>query len=778
MFTLLLTASKLSFTPISSWPLIVGTAVLLALLSIYFYSRVRGDFSAGKRRLLTALRIMAFMCLILVLLQPAINIKSRESRRPKILVLVDGSASMNLPYLPGSDYDSSRSRASVAAEFTRALIEKLPRRFEKQIFLFSDTLAEISASELAERRPGEGAGIGPANMEPSSRPGVKSPRASSMPSLSEGGREARAGSPRSALGLALTEASRRVGNAPGAVVLISDGASSYGPDPSRVARALSLPVYGVVAAEEGRFRDIEVSEVLSPSSGFVGSEIPVLVRVKGHGLENLDVPVTISEAGLIVSRGTLKLAGSAHTELLLSLRPAATAGVHFYELRVPAVGGEASTLNNLKRFAVEAVSEKLKITYLEGDLTWDFRFLKRELESDPRLETTFALVSGWKAGSPNVKTVSTSVPAGLGGASVVIVGDGAARYINPGLWRNIEELVFSGGGVLFAGVEGLAQMPASARGLLPVELRRPEKWGPRGFMDVALTAQGLEHPVCEVEKDPALNRESWEEVSPLIGTSAIERAKPGTSVLLRGYSEDVESPVLVAGNFGKGRVLLAGAGGLWRWGFTLPGMGGSKRLYPSLISNAVSWLSESSRESKFEVVPAKWVFESGDDVLFDAREVDEVSSARLEVRDASGRQTLLSVSAAGDEASRALRFGTLRPGVYSYKASASQAGRTLSFQGRFMVDTTGAEDRSLFPDPRLLSYISQASGGTSFRAGQADAGQVDAGQLDKLVREISAFGDKVVVERQVRLWNHPFLFVLFTCLLALEWWLRRRSGLP
>ncbi len=757
MLTLLFTARKLTFTPIASWPLVAGTAVLLALLSVYIYSRARGDFNAGKRRFLITLRVLAFACVALALLQPSINIRSRENRRLNVMVLVDGSASMNLPYLPGAEGDSARSRASVAAEFSAALAEKLPRRFEKQLFVFSDTLTETGPEELVTAVPQPGRDAAPA---------------------------ARVGAPRSALGLALTEAGRRIGNAPAAVVLVSDGAASYGPDPSGVARTLSFPVYTVAAAEEGRFRDAEVSEVLSPSTGFTGSEIPVLVRVKGHGLENLELPVTISEAGLPVSAGRVRLAGSAHSELLLSVRPA-TAGVHFYEVRVPAVKREISGLNNAKYFAVEAVSERLKVVYLEGDLTWDFRFLKRALESDPRLETTVSLVKGWNAGSPRVRNVSTGVPPGLAGAAVVIVGDGAAGHLAPGVWRTISEFVSSGGGVLFAGVDGLAQAPAEARELLPVSLRPAQSWGPQRLMDVALTDRGAQHPVCQVENDPALIRDSWKDVSPLMGVAAVDRAEPGASVLLEGRSEDEAWPLLVAGSFGRGRVLLAGAGGFWRWGFTLPGVGGSKRLFPGLVSNAVSWLSETGGQRRFAVVPARWVFESGDDVRFLVRGVDDTSAVRVEVTDAGGARTHVSGAAQGGTKGdvapaegRAPAFGRLEPGAYSYTASGSQAGKALSSRGSFMVDTTGAEDRSLFPDPRLLSYVAQASGGKSFRAGDARTGRMDEAQLERLVREISAFGDKVVVERQVRLWNHPVLLVLFTCLLALEWWFRRRSGLP
>jgi hypothetical protein len=118
-------------------------------------------------------------------------------------------------------------------------------------------------------------------------------------------------------------------------------------------------------------------------------------------------------------------------------------------------------------------------------------------------------------------------------------------------------------------------------------------------------------------------------------------------------------------------------------------------------------------------------------------------------------------------------FGALEPGTYDYKASYyedsyGEKGERSVSAGSFLVDANGPEYRNLFPDSRLLTYVSEASGGKFFTTDQVDA----------LAREIQTFGEKATVERQVKLWNHPLLFLAFTMFVAIEWWLRRRSGLP
>jgi hypothetical protein len=500
---------------------------------------------------------------------------------------------------------------------------------------------------------------------------------------------------------------------------------------------------------------------------------------------------------------------------------------------VPPIKGEASIVNNSASFAVRVLSEKLKVLYLEGGLTWDFAFLKRQLESDPTLETTFALVSGRKTKLPALVNFISSVPVDLGRSSVVFVGDGAGRYIGGDAWRSLDTFVSSGGGLFIVGADGLKEIPESARRLLPARLVRPETWGPAEYLDCRVTFDGLNHPICDVEEDASSNPNSWRDISPLLGSHVIDSAKPGSTVLFEAGPEGKSFPVIVAGSYGRGRVLLVAASGLWRWGFSLPGAGGSDRLFSGFASNALWWLSETEKDKGPDMKPQSWVFENGEEITFSGRgrvegtaegEVEgrarvngsgagETWSLRLDVTDKNGKILAPLFTRRTGADSLVVDFGVLAPGTYNYKVSsvgevgrtapAGEAGPTISVgearrtaaaggvggstsagqarrtapsgevahpisAGSFVVDSNGPEYRNLFPDSRLLTYVSEASGGKSFKPDEVDV----------LAREIQTFGEKAIVERQVRLWNHPLLFSVFTMFVAIEWWLRRRSGLP
>jgi hypothetical protein len=768
---LLLSIKRLSFSPVFSGLLLLALALLLTLLVVLFYTRKDARISAQRRRLLLGLRIAAFMCIMLALLQPAVSLESRESRRPRVFILVDGSASMKLPFDLAAAEDSSRSRADVAIGVAQSLLKKLPRRFDSSVYVFSDSLRAIERkSVLSAPREAPIVASGSRSVPTASR----APRESAIPTGFSARRSAALADvpgSRTALGQALEDISARAGKTPAAVVVISDGASTFGPDPTEVAKRIWLPVYTVLAANEGSFRDIEITEVLHPTSGYAGTEVPVLIRVKGHGLENLDVPLSISEGESVVSRGMLKLAGSAETEILLSVKPR-SAGLHFFKVSVPVVKGEASAVNNATSFALRVLSEKLKLLYLEGDLTWDFTFLKRQLESDPKLETTFALVSGRKIALPTVEGFVSSAPGGVGRSSVVIIGDGAARYLGPEMWRSLENFVSSGGGLFIVGAEGLNEMPASAQKLLPAQLLKPGARGPREYLNCKLTFDGLNHPICDIEKEASSNANGWREISPLLGSHVIDSVKPGASVLVEAAIGDKSFPVIVAGSYGKGRVLLVGASGFWRWGFSLPGMGGSDKLFSGFTSNAIWWLSEAEKDKSLDIKPQSWVFESGEEVTFAARGASKgaggESNLTLEVTDKNGKTLAPVLTKMTGTDSLVADFGALESGTYNYRASYVRDGEPTAFSGRFLVDANGPEYRNLFPDSRLLTYVSEASGGKFFRTDQVEV----------LSREIETFGEKATVERQVKLWNHPLLFLAFTMFVAIEWWLRRRSGLP
>jgi|GEM_PF-2778113 len=739
---MLLSVKNISFSPVSSWVLILAIVLILIVFVARFYAPKDPRISAKRKRLLIILRVAAFVCVIWALLQPVVNLESKESRRPQVFVLIDGSASMKLPFDVATPSDSSHSREDTAVGFARRLLGKLPRRFESSVFVFSDSLRKLD-----------------------SRPGV--PIIARLPvsglfSTSADSAILSASGSRSSLGQALEDISSKAGRAPAAVVVISDGANTFGPDPTRVAKTVSLPVYTVLSAKEGPLRDIEITEILHPTSGYANTEMPLLIRVRGYGLENLTVPLSISEGETIVARGVLKLAGAAETEIALSIRPN-SAGLHFYRASIPVIRGEVSTVNNEASFALKVLSEKLNVLFIEGEISWDFEFLKRQLDSDPRLSPTYVLVSSRRAQPPSFAGLVTSMPGGFGRNSVVFICDGAARYLRPDTWRSLDNFVSSGGGLFIVGAEGLSGIPAFAQKLLPAQLAKPDLWEPPEFINCRLTFAGLNHPIFEVEKEAAENASSWREISPLLGSHVIGAVKPGASVLVEGITDNRSFPVIVAGPCARGKVLFIAASGVWRWGFSVPGVGGSDRLFSGFVSNAIWWLSETEKDTTLDVTPRSWVFENGEEVIFSGRGVPQVI-------DKNGKILRPILTRRVGEDSLLTDYGILKPGNFSYEASPQGEAKqgAASVSGRFIVDSNGPEFRNLIPDARLLDYVSEASGGKSFRIDQADA----------LAHDIQTFEEKATVERQVKLWNNPLLFLAFTLLIATEWWLRRRSGLP
>jgi hypothetical protein len=442
--------------------------------------------------------------------------------------------------------------------------------------------------------------------------------------------------------------------------------------------------------------------------------------------------------------------------------------VHFYRVSIPVVEGEASPENNTVSFPLAVMSEKVKVLFIQGDLSWDFTFLKRQLQSDPRLETTFALASDWRAGLPAAAPFVAPSPALLRQNSVVVLSGGAVSQIGDETWRILAEFVSSGGGLFLIGAAGLDEMPSLAGDVLPATLRRPELWGPKVHLSCRLTFEGLNHAICDVERDASSSADSWKDVSPLAGAHVLGKARRGALVLVETDGAEERFPVVVAGPHGRGRVLLVAASGIWRWGFSLPAAGGSDQLFPRFVSNAVWWLSQSEKEGSRKVGPASWVFQNGEEVVFSATGGTQEETLNLELTDESGELLVPVLTGRSGTDTINASFGILKPGTYDYRAHFGGDSGAAGFDGRFVVDTMGPEYGSLFPDPGLLAYVSEASGGRFF----------NADEVDELAREIETFGDKATVEKQVRLWNHPLLFAVFAASMALEWWLRRRSGLP
>jgi len=748
--------------------LFVLLAIGAVVYAVYVYRRTDAPLPRATRTTLTVLRALFLLILLAILCRPVLSLAVASGADRGVLVLLDRSMSM---LLPGSR-DGER-RLDEIQRVREGLEASLAKKYPVSMVPFAGTVGEPLAAEEAF-----GDSLGSAT------------------SLS-GALEQ---------GMAASGLSMR----PGAVLLVSDGTQTEGPDPLAAARRLGVPVSTIPLGSDRPVRDLSLVRAHSNRDVFLGEATPVEAVLRLQGLEAAEVDVVLTDVtdspdipgasggdpGALGGGGGAEslpnAAGGTERELArrrVTVRPGGAelrvplsftpedSGLRFLRLSVSPLAGESTLLNNRRLLAMTVREEKTGVLLLSGKLTWDHTFLRRALEADSTLAVVAAYRRGGAFRSVDLKhTVPPLTEEGLRETRVVVLDHVTPGHLGPAGQEAIAGFVRGGGGlVVLTGSEsgGLTAWRGSVlEALLPVSI---EGSGGSREEQLRLAAGAARQALFDPSVPGAVPLETWSHLPPV--TTA-----PGLGVL-KGRGEALLTTSATAGNLpvvswtplGEGRVLFLAGGGFWSWDFRSAARGGGGDLLPAWWRRAAQWLSQPVIATRFEVHPDRRVVRRGETVRFTARATDqayrplpgvtvEVEVAPAAEPEAVARRLTLS----GSEGFLSGVLGRLEPGRYRYRGTGRIEGETVGVvEGRFAVDSLGAEMERLEADHELLARLAAETGGKLWAPDSL-------GSLAAGIELVAAGGEE---RRQVDLWNHPLVFVLFVLVGSAEWILRRRRGL-
>jgi hypothetical protein len=237
-------------------------------------------------------------------------------------------------------------------------------------------------------------------------------------------------------------------------------------------------------------------------------------------------------------------------------------------------------------------------------------------------------------------------------------------------------------------------------------------------------------------------------------------------------------PVIVAGEYGKGRSLAVTTDTLWRWGLVAAARPGDDgRHYTKLWESSIRWLIQDPDLRNLHVDSNAVEYAPGQPVRVSVRLLGRDyqpmpgGSVALVVKRGADPLRAANVAAAtitvGDDGTAVHELGGLTPGVYRVEGRATIGGREVDATDIFLVREGGSELDRPVGDPAMLESIARATSGVAL------------GPADRLPPDLELDPPRIVrVDRRtdVELWSRPGLLVLVIGLLGLEWLLRQRSG--
>ena len=718
------------FNQTHAWVFLLLGAVAVVSV-VWFYRRVPP--AAGRLKpLLIALRSAGLVLLCVALLEPVLAFRRTVTDRPVVGLLLDVSRSMAVRDGTGG----ARRGDEAVSLLNELMLPRVARDAELVALAFSSGSRELDVDRgILARSPVFDGGV---------------------TDIAQGFE---------ALGDLLS------GRNLGSVVIATDGADNRGAGPYDAARALGVPVFvlGVGSPEAGT--DIAIEDAVTNRISYAGESVPIEVTVSSAGFAGAETVVELSEGGSTLDSKQIDLSGTGEEVRVTFRVTPSTPGVHRYSVSVPPAAGELSTANNSRVVVTTAMKGKIRVLLLAGRPSWDFAFLSRELAADRNVDVESVVR---KSGSP-ISAVDGSPPgsrAELFDYDLVVLfePDWSDPLVSPEWLRAFAR--DRGGGLLFVGIPR-ERPPDDVAAILPFVFDADLS---SSFRDVRvrLTEEGESAPATRVAADRFVNVDVWKALPPVrTFTSSAWSARADASVLVEGHGAEGGTVPIVAGvRVGAGNVMAILADGIWRW--KMAGDAGVD-VYDRFVTNAARWLTARGELERVVVTPDKDVYQAGEDIGFSAQVYGSdyrlATDALVRVSVASGEAAApvatIDLEAAGDYYRGSVPH--LPPGPYVLRATASLGGEDVgTAAGEFIVERFSLEDSETRRRSALLRRIADETGG----------GYYTPETLDGFPEDVPMAWTERTTKREFELWNSPWLLLGFVGLMAGEWALRRKQGLP
>ena len=752
--------TRLALNPIFESYTAVGFFAVILLWLLFVRPR-SSELSISRGRLLLGLRLSVIAVLILAMLRPSIVANSLRSQSAVFLLLYDQSRSMQQPAAAGKE--SRWERQQAVLQGLESELARFGDSFELRIYGYDRQLQET--------------GLDAGRVD--------------LPSIATGDQTDLAGCLSAAM---QKELGRRVAG----ILLLGDGTQTA-PNPRvdlqqtthELAR-LNAPLYTVTFGPTGdahQSRDISVENMPDKFTVFVKNEFVIEGGLRVRGYVNKEIPVEVqieNDEGSVEVLGPRQVTATRDNDLVSIAFPyiPQTAGDYRLTLRAGVQPGELLSQNNELTAFLTVLEGGLRVLYLYGELNGEQQLLRRSINAAPDIQLDDQYVSlldreRWPI------DLSTRLRENKYDAIFVESVDVSALSATD--MNLVAEQVAAGTGFLMLGgyssfgAGGYQESPWAD--LLPIEMGRFERQDLDPQIpishDLHITGEvplivARPHPITWLAA-ASTNEAVWNSLPPLRGANILQ-AKPASQVLIQTTRD---KPILVAGNYGRGRTLAFAGNSTsrwWRYGFA----GEHRRLWRQIVL----WLAHRDDASKEDV----WVdleerrFSTSQEIEFTAGASDAGGTPLRGVEmiaklvDEQGNARPLSLVPVGDSF-RGVIPKLNSAGAYRIELTANHDGAEAGTANtRFQVIDTDLELVNPIADHRLMARLANSTR----EAGGKPVAAEEAASILSSVRNAHQ-NSRLEVESKWELgdsnWSAWLVFLGLVGLITSEWLLRKRWGL-
>lgn len=621
------------------------------------------------------------------------------------------------------------------------------------------------------------------------------------------------------------------------LVLLTDGLSNGDSAIEPVARRLAsrgVKASTIMIGSSTPPCDLAISDISAPESVFLGDKVRIRSKLWAARCSGEKAHVSLMLDGVKVDETSISIpADDFECDFSLAFAPT-NSGLARFSLEIDQIEGERFPSNNVWAVDVAVSDDRTNVLLVDDYPRWDFRYLRNLFFArDKSVHLQYLLLHpdtiadlattnkppAASASRPFGEAEAGSLPTSIDEwrkFDVIILGDIGPDTISNELAQAISECVADRGALLVT-IAGPRAMPhafpdnSPLRAMLPVDYppfsANAKYWEPPedSFMPT-LTAEGRLHQIVQQSSSASENEQIWKTLQPCSWRMPASGVKAGAEIIAYAKANgDENDPVtatdgdidailaernamarnslIVAHNFGKGKVLALNTDESWRLRYRI----GDTR-HHRFWGQVLRWgLGERLRsgDARLRLGTEKLTYSPTDAIRLLARIADKdgnpVNNAKpvavvSHSVDAGTTNGLFSAPLSLVKGSQGLYEAFMPPlsetGAYSFRIMDSErysapgadppSATFFIASSRRPIEMARVAASTAIPD-----VLAQWTGGKVLSP--ADAKSLEG-----------AFGEKSRVEiemEEIPLWNGKWLLFMILLLLTAEWVLRKRHGL-
>lgn len=537
------------------------------------------------------------------------------------------------------------------------------------------------------------------------------------------------------------------------VVLPSDGIYNSGLSP--LYGVYNFPIYTIGVGDSSERSDLVIKNVAYNKIAYQGNKFPIRVDVLAKGITSQNIQVNLSRQGKIVASQTSNSASST----LLTFDFEVTAddqGMQKLDVNVSALKNEHNRTNNHASIFVDVVEGKKKILLVAPSPHPDIKALREVIGKNSNYEFLLHIPGVSEQSGANLKPFEIDLAIFLQSPDV------------KGRTRELFQLFASSKTPLLLQLGQQTDLNALARQNMPVKFASI----PRDYDDVTPAINPAfsnfillpEHSAMVADFPPIA-----------VHFGKIQIPLSATPLLFQRVGSVITDKPLIAVDVQQTRKIGIVLGeGIWRWRLNEFDRSENTVAFDDLFGKLIQYLTTTDDKRRFRSYPTQNEFSDAEPVIFESQVYNDIvepvygNTIDLDITDDGGKRRQYSyVTSPGNTR---YTVGSLKEGVYRYKARTTLNGKQEEVKGQFIVVERQTELQTLTADFDLLRKLSVSTGGEFSLSHQAK-------NLTTVLQKKEA--KSVIHSEEIfdSLINLKWFFFVLLTLVSLEWFLRKFLGM-